>query len=137
MAKLAYSVAKQIRQGLEIEYKELAAKLDSYPKHDNGLALDSAKTDQWRADRAAANQAFQRLRRYNAEFVKAYRDEIRDERRQRRQELGARLSAGLVEPDARKRPHLDAGHLSARRSFREVHPGRPTGEERPRHLRQG
>jgi hypothetical protein len=80
---MTYATAKAARDTIEARYKAAARKLKAYPTLPNGLTPDSAKTDQWRRDRQAANAAFQELRRFNAWFTKAYAAEIRVERRNR------------------------------------------------------
>ena len=81
---MTYQDAKAEQDVLYAAMEAAAKPLKAYPKTEIGLTPDHAKTDQWRADRMAYRIAFNRLRDFNAVFVKRFKKEIREERRQRR-----------------------------------------------------
>jgi hypothetical protein len=80
----AFEVAKSEQARLDKASSDSAHVLDKYPRGPMGLTSPEARaTPQWRADKAASDTAFQRLRNFNGGYVKTYAKELRTERANR------------------------------------------------------
>ncbi len=77
-----YTQAKAERDRLEALHKEASRTLDQFPRLPNGLHTDDVKaTPEYQQARQRSARAFANLQAFNAQFVKTYKKEIRDERR--------------------------------------------------------
>jgi len=78
---MTYTEAKTIRLQLEQEVKLTGAALRGYPRNEIGLVSDKARSSaSYRAAKQKADDAFQKLRRFNSAFTKEFASEIRKER---------------------------------------------------------
>lgn len=81
---MTYAIAKAAQKNLEEVCNVLSAKLNTYPKGKMGLTPDAVKcTPEWKSDKAAFQKAFAAFRNFNQSFVKTYKKEMREERRER------------------------------------------------------
>ena len=82
---MTYLEAKTTRDAIEADVSRLSAVLQSFPTGPMGLTPDATKASpEYRAAKVAFDAAFERSRRFNGLFVKAFADEIRAERLSRR-----------------------------------------------------
>lgn len=81
-----FTEAKAIRDHLHAEVDRTSTVMQQYPANGpRGLVQDEIKfSATYRADKAAFDRAFAKLRAFNAQFTKAFRKEIADERQERR-----------------------------------------------------
>lgn len=85
----AFDAAKVRQAALEAELKAAKAALAVYPRGPMGLTPDAVKAlPEYRTAKVQADQAFARLRAFNATFVKTFAKELREERATRRPGLG-------------------------------------------------
>ncbi len=79
---MTYDEAKAIRDRKEQELKDASEALKVFPKLPNGLTPDDIKsTQEFKNARAEYNLAFTEVRKFNAFFVKEFKKEIREEKR--------------------------------------------------------
>lgn len=84
-ATMSFEQAKSRRDALESDLRHWTSVLDSYPKSAMGLTDELSKsTPEWREAKAKADRAFAELRRFNAWFTSAFKNELAEERRLRR-----------------------------------------------------
>ena len=84
---MTFEEAKSAKADLEAAVEHAAAKLKAFPKGPMGLTPDDVKFGpEFRAAKAAHEQAFKRLRSFNAVYVKLFKTELAEERRSRRAE---------------------------------------------------
>jgi len=70
---MTYQEAKEIRATIEANVGQTSAALRSFPKGPMGLTPDAVKASpEYCAAKAAYDAAFNRLRTFNASFVKAF-----------------------------------------------------------------
>jgi hypothetical protein len=74
--------AKACQAALDAEVARCGLVLNAFPKGAMGLTPDAVKfSHEYRAAKATFDNAFKRLRTFNAWHVKAHKDELREERR--------------------------------------------------------
>ena len=83
MHATSYTDAKTIRDAIEADRKDAARAMQAFPRiAPFGLIPDSVKASpEYRAARDKHEALFQKQRKFNAWFVKAFAKEIRAERR--------------------------------------------------------
>ena len=82
---MTYQEAKNARDVLDSDVGRLGAILRAYPKGPMNLTPDTIRaTPEWKAVKAEFDSAFQRLRKFNAAFVRTFKKEIQAERRNRK-----------------------------------------------------
>jgi hypothetical protein len=82
---MTYLEAKMRRDAIEADVSRLSAALQSFPTGPMGLTPDATKAlPEYRIAKIAFDAAFERSRRFNGRFVKAFAKEIRADRLSRR-----------------------------------------------------
>lgn len=82
---IPFAVAKAAGERLHEEYRAIAKIVSAFPRHPNGLVLESVRvTPEYQAAKGRAAEAFAALRRFNAAYVKLYAKELRDEQDKKR-----------------------------------------------------
>lgn len=82
---MTYEELRACAEALDAECARLGAILQGYPRGALGMTSDAAKaTPEWRADRAAFDVAFARLRHVNGILTKHFKSELRADRDERR-----------------------------------------------------
>lgn len=90
-----YDVARQHRDILYSELERLSAALNQFPRMANGLTPGSVKASpEYRAAKRDYDATFQRLREFNSFFTRAYKRELRQERRSRHHAAEAATKEG-------------------------------------------
>jgi hypothetical protein len=80
-----FKAARQRQDHLEAESKRTGRALDSFPKGPMNLTPDHVRaTSEWKAAKAASDNAFQAYRNFNGMMVKAFPNELKAERLARR-----------------------------------------------------
>jgi hypothetical protein len=84
--RLAQFKAARARQDqLEAESQRTGRVMDSFPKGTMNMTPDHVRaTPEWKAAKAASDQAFQAYRNFNATMLKAFPNELKAERLARR-----------------------------------------------------
>lgn len=79
---MTYAIAKQIKQDLEAAVAVAGNALKVFPKAADGLTPDSIKiSPAFRAAKQEYDLAFSRLRAFNEDFLRAYKNEYQADRR--------------------------------------------------------
>lgn len=113
----SFSKAKAERDKITEELRDHKAILDKFPKGAMNLTPDDVKASpEYRDAKQKVDRAFNKLRQFNAGFVKTYAKELRDERRNRTTGSDMALDRALA-TDQRKydrdgRLHVDVANIS-------------------------
>jgi hypothetical protein len=83
--KAAFNIAKAARDHFDAEHAKASVALNAFPKGPMGMTAPEVKASpEFKAAKQNYDTAFQRLRNYNAGYVKEYGSEIKAERLARR-----------------------------------------------------
>ena len=81
---LTFEEYKAQRDQLSNWHREIGRELSAYPKNEIGMTVESIRnTQEYKAKRALCNKVFQQLRILNGKYIKTYKKELADERKQR------------------------------------------------------
>ena len=80
---MTFEQAQAEQQRMEAEMHIAENRLKTYPRNEIGLTPDAVRqTEEYQRDRAAFNKLFDSYRTFNAWFVKTFKNELREQRRQ-------------------------------------------------------
>lgn len=83
LSGLTFEQATTYRDALEADLKKCNSALKAYPKGAFNLTPDVVKaTPEWKAQKAAADLAFAKLRAFNPQYVKVFKKELAEARKQ-------------------------------------------------------
>ncbi len=83
-----FQEAKASRDNLEKICKDFSDYLNTFPRMENGLHSDEVKAlPEFQRAKKEHAIVFQALRKFNAEFVKVFKKEIREERRSKHDKI--------------------------------------------------
>ena len=81
---MTFEQAQAEQQRLEAEMQIVEKRLNAYPCNEIGLTPDEVRqAAEYQRDWAAFNKLFDTYRTFNAWFVKTFKNELREQRRQR------------------------------------------------------
>ncbi len=83
---MTYEEAKLYRDQMEERHKVDTVKLKEFDKHRNGMGLipdEIRESQEYRIIKSKCDRNFAELRKFNGWFVKTFKKEIRQERRER------------------------------------------------------
>lgn len=84
MLKVTFEDAKKIKAQLEENCKKLGEAFDKYPRGAMGLTPDHIKvTPEYQRERKLYNIAFTQLQNFNKVYVKQFKKELAEERKNR------------------------------------------------------
>jgi hypothetical protein len=79
-----YESAKIVRDEINASWDKVCQDLKSYPKGSMGLTLDSAKDSRWHSLMKQSDNHRKQLQNFNRVFVKKFKKEILQERKEKR-----------------------------------------------------